>query len=115
MAGLSAITVGVVPLVIVGTGLDSDFIDGRAVLGVLLIGVTVASGYVPFGLLLAHGGQPLAQTGLVAGLVALNLIGNLLLIPTFGLLGAATATALTNVASVPLLRWVGRRRLAIAI
>ncbi len=115
MAGLSAITVGVVPLLIVGTGLDSDFIDGRAVLAVLLVGVSVASGYVPFGLLLAHGGQPLAQTGFVVGLVVLNLIGNLLLIPTFGLLGAATATAVTNVVSVPLLRSAARRRLAVAI
>ncbi len=115
MAALSALTIGIVPLVIVGAGLDSDFVDGRAVLAVLLVGVVVASGYVPFGLLLAHGGQPLAQTGFVAGLVVLNLVGNLLLIPTFGLLGAATATAVTNVVSVPLLRSVARRRLAVAI
>ena len=109
MAGISAALVLAQPTLIRLLGADAVFLDGRVVLAVLLGGVVVASGYVPFGLLLAHGGRPLMQSGFVASLVILNLLGNLLLIPTFGLLGAAAATALANVASVPLLRLASAR------
>jgi O-antigen/teichoic acid export membrane protein len=115
---MSAIAVALVlaqPTLIRLLGADEVFLDGRLVLAVLMAGVVVAAGYIPFGLLLAYGGRPLAQTGLAAGLVVLNLGGNLLLIPTFGLLGAALSTALVNVASVPLLRIAADRLLGLRI
>jgi len=115
MAVIAALMVALHPQLVRLLGADDGFRDGRPVLAVLLVGVVIASGYVPFGLLLAHAGQPLQQTGFVAVLVALNLVGNLLLVPSLGLLGAAIATAGANVASVPLLRAVAARRLRLAI
>ena len=115
MALLSVGLVVLYPVLVGVLGADDGFLEGRTVLAVLLVGVAVASGYVPFGLLLAHAGQPLAQTGFVAMLVVLNLVGNVLLVPGFGLLGAATATALANVISVPLLHMVAARRLRMAL
>lgn len=96
-------------------GADENFRGGRTALAVLLIGVVVASGYVPFSLALAHGGRPLAQTGLVAALAAMNLVGNFLLVPRFGLLGAALATASANVVSIPLLQVMVRNRLGLRL
>jgi len=115
MAALGAGTVALYPVLVGAFGVDDAFRDGRTVLAVLLVGVVVASGYVPFGLLLAHAGRPLDQTAVVAGLVVLNLAGNLLLVPALGLLGAAIATAGTNIVSVPLLRTVAARRLRLVI
>jgi O-antigen/teichoic acid export membrane protein len=103
------------PLLVRVFGVDEGFRDGRQVLAVLLVGVVIASAYVPFGLILDHAGQPLAQTLFVAALAALNLIGNLILVPIFGLLGAAIATAGANVISVPILRLTARRRLGVVL
>lgn len=115
MVGIATVLVLAQPMLIRLLRADDAFLDGRVVLAVLLGGVVVASAYVPFGLLLAHGGRPLAQSGLVACLVILNLVGNLLLVPGLGLLGAAVATALANVASVPLLRFASARSLGLRI
>jgi len=93
----------------------SGFSEGRIVLGVLLFGGVIAAGYIPFGLILANGGQPLAQTLLITGLVIVNLAGNLLLVPHFGLIGAAVATGATNVLSVPALKLSARRRLSVRL
>jgi O-antigen/teichoic acid export membrane protein len=115
MALLGAATVILHPLLLGVLGVDEGFRDGQQVLAVLLVGVVIASAYVPFGLILAHAGQPLAQTVFVAVLVAINLTGNLILVPTFGLLGAALATTVANVASIPLLRLAAVRRLGLGL
>jgi len=115
MTVLGAATVALYPFLIAVFGVDEGFRDGRSILAVLLVGVVIASAYVPFGLILAHAGHPSAQTVFVAALVSLNLAGNLLLVPNFGLLGAAIATAGANVVSVPLLRTVTTWRLRLAI
>lgn len=115
MAPIGVVMVALHPLLVRLLGANEAFGEGQLVLAVLLGGVVIAAGYVPFGLLLAHAGQPLQQTGFVAMLVVINLTGNLLLIPRLGLLGAALATAAVNVLSVPLLRMVAARRLGVAI
>lgn len=97
------------PLASAALGFAGDFEEAGALLLILSIGVVVASAYVPFNLVLAHAGRPLAQSGFVLAVAALNLTGNLLLVPRFGLSGAAGATALANVLSVPMLRWSARR------
>lgn len=115
MALLGIAMVALHPTLIWLIGADDGFRDGQLVLAVLLVGVVASSGYVPFGLLLAHAGKPLQQTGFVALLVVANLVGNLLLIPRHGLLGAAIATATVNVVSVPLLKLFAARRLGLTI
>ena len=115
MASIGVVMVVLHPTLIGLLGADAAFGEGRLVLAVLLVGIVIAAGYVPFGLLLAHAGQPLEQTGFVALLAVLNLAGNLVLIPRFGLLGAAIATAAVNAVSVPLLRAVAASRLGVAI
>jgi O-antigen/teichoic acid export membrane protein len=117
-AAVAVVAVGMVALhpSLVGLlGADDGFRDGRLPLAVLLTGVVIASGYVPFSLTLAQGGRPLAQTALVGGLALINLVGNLLLVPRLGLVGAAAATALANVASIPLLRLMVHRKLGIRL
>ena len=56
-------------------------------------------------------GPPADQTVLTLAIVLINVVGNLLLIPAFGLEGAAVATSLSLVGSVGLLRWTVVRRL----
>lgn len=105
----AAAVVIALPFIVAALRLDGDFSDARLALVVLCIGVVVASAYVPFALTLAHAGRPLAQSGFVLAVATINLLGNLLLVPRLGILGAATATAVANVLSVPMLRAAARR------
>ena len=94
---------------------DSTFVtDGRAVLLVLLAGITMSAFFVPFDQLLLQSGLPGRQSALMAAYVGANVALNLVLIPPFGLLGAAAATAASLVLAAGLLLvasrvWLGYR------
>lgn len=69
----------------------------------LAAGVLLASGFIPLTNLLSQLGDPLGQSFLLCCLTGLNIIGNLVLIPSLGAAGAALATALSQTMFVPLL------------
>jgi O-antigen/teichoic acid export membrane protein len=76
--------------------------------------MTVYAFVVPFDQLLLQSGQPGRQSALMATYVGANVVLNLLLIPSFGLLGAAVATAISLVLAGVLLLvasrvWLGYR------
>jgi O-antigen/teichoic acid export membrane protein len=109
LAILSATILALHPVIVELLESPGTFRESRDALAILLLGLVVSSGYHPFAFLLAHAGRPLLQSALVGLLVLLNVVGNLLLVPRFGLLGAATATATVHILSVPLLRGMARR------
>jgi O-antigen/teichoic acid export membrane protein len=76
-----------------------------------MLGIVLASGYIPFGQTLLMGGRPGWHTGLMAATVASNVIGNSILIPIYGLNGAAAATAIATVLSVFVLKALVKWRL----
>lgn len=82
---------------------------------ILMAGITVASGYVPFGLLLVNGGFPGVQSLMVVLIVLTNTLGNFILIPFWGSIGAAVATTLANILSVVLLKFFARRCLCVSV
>lgn len=87
---------------------------GAPVLRVLLVGMVVHAFVVPFDQLLLQSGFPGRQSVLMAVYVTANVALNLLLIPRFGLIGAATATSIALAAGAGLLllaswRWLGYR------
>jgi O-antigen/teichoic acid export membrane protein len=94
---------------------DAGFVTpGWSVLLILLTGMTVYAFVVPFDQLLLQSGQPGRQSVLMATYVGANVILNLLLIPPFGLRGAAVATAISLVLACLLLLvasrvWLGYR------
>lgn len=75
----------------------------------LLLGMTLASGYMPFAQTLLMANHPAWHTAMMTSVVAVNVIGNWLLIPHIGLSGAAIATAVCLVFSVIALRTSVRR------
>jgi O-antigen/teichoic acid export membrane protein len=94
---------------------DPDFVHlGMPVLLILLGGMTLYAFVVPFDQLLLQSGLPGRQSLLMASYVAANVTLNVLLIPRFGLLGAAAATATALVCAAALLLaaswlWLGYR------
>jgi O-antigen/teichoic acid export membrane protein len=90
------------------TAEPSDALYCYAILGA---GVLAVSGFVPFDSVLLHSGRPGYHTLFTFLVTGTNLILNLLLIPVWGIIGAALATALALGLSVVYLSVVMRWQL----
>ena len=71
---------------------QTDFLQAEIILFILLVGVWLNCGMFPFEWSLSQGGYPGWQTVLAVTVVCSNLIFNYLLIPSWGMVGAAIAT-----------------------
>jgi O-antigen/teichoic acid export membrane protein len=87
---------------------DPAFGAGAVPFAILMAGIAIASPYLPFAHVLLMARHPGWHTVLLVCTVAVNAIGTLLLIPRFGLSGAAMSTAGTVVVSALLLRSLAR-------
>jgi len=85
-----------------------EFVSGSAALAVLSLGWIVHSGTGSTGVMLSMTGRPMINLLNMSGFFVLNIILNLILIPKYGILGAASATAFSltagNAASVVITR-----------
>jgi len=93
MAGVAGIVVGLFPL---GCRLLPDagkLLPSWPLLAILMAGIVIASGYVPFSHILLLAGRPGTYTFMTLMVVAFNAAGNAALIPLLGAKGAAIATA----------------------
>lgn len=86
-----------------------EFGQSQVVFAILATGIAAASGYLLFQNTLSMANLPGWQTVFMILVVAVNVAGNVLLIPTYGIVGAATATGLTFVASAVILVAMVRR------
>jgi O-antigen/teichoic acid export membrane protein len=73
---------------------SADYLKSWPILAILLAGLTLGSGYIPFSNILLQAGRPGLQTIMVGFWVLSNILLNLLLVPMYGIWGAAVATAL---------------------
>jgi O-antigen/teichoic acid export membrane protein len=115
LAGAALLGAILYPLLIPTLIGDPDFIDGAYPFAILMAGVALASPYLPFSQTLLMASQPGWHTGLVLATVAINLAGNLALIPLLGLSGAALSATASLVASALLLRLLARSRIGLQI
>jgi O-antigen/teichoic acid export membrane protein len=90
-----------------------QFIDGYPVMFVLAVGLLARASVGPVERLLNMLGEQRACAMVYAGAFAFNVVACIVLIPRFGVIGAAIATATALVAESVLLFWVTRRRLGI--
>jgi len=115
MTAVSVLAVGVYPIllgVLVGR---TAFAGSWEVFAVLMIAFALSSGYVPFNMLLVQAGRPGLHTGLKTGIVLTNIVLNILLIPRFGVMGAAFATGGSFILAVAYLKLITRRFLDVTI
>ena len=85
------------------------------IFAILMSGIMLSSGYIPFGQILVQAGRPGLHTIMTLLLVVFNFTCNLLLIPVLGMVGAAAATALAHGVGVILLKIFTKRILQIWI
>jgi len=92
-----------------------EFEESWSVLIVLSVGMALASGYFPLSMLLVQGGFPGTHMKIKLYVVAVNILGNLSLIPLVGIHGAAAGTAVSFVASALLLKYYARVKMELRI
>jgi O-antigen/teichoic acid export membrane protein len=92
-----------------------EFAAGWLPFGCLMLGMALSSGYQPFGQILLMANHPAWHTLFIASVVACNVAFNALLIPRFGLVGAAVATAIAIVYSMAALRLLVARLLRVRL
>jgi O-antigen/teichoic acid export membrane protein len=83
------------------------------VFGILMVGACVFGIYATFVGIFAQTGRPMIQTRLNLAILGINVVLNLILVPVYGLLGAAVATGLSFVAGTLYFRSLVRRHLSL--
>jgi O-antigen/teichoic acid export membrane protein len=115
MAGVAAIAIALFPLALGLAFRDGGFREAWLPFAILMLGIVSASGYIPFGQILLMAGRPGWHSLYIGSSVAMNVLGNWILVPRFGLAGAAAATALSVLASVFVLKAIVRAQLGVRI
>ncbi len=85
--------------------------EGIVVLFILLAGLVLTAGFIPFDNLLLVSGHPMRQTLQQALAVSANVALNLVLIPVLGIEGAAIGTASSYVVAIVALAIMSKRQL----
>jgi O-antigen/teichoic acid export membrane protein len=94
---------------------DPDFARGAWPFAILMLGVVLASPYLPFNQVLLMAALPGWHTGYILATVTVSFAGNAALIPLLGMRGAALSAAASLVASALLLRMLVRARVGLRI
>jgi len=94
---------------------DSELSRSWLVFAILVVGIAIWSGYAVFWELPSQSGYPGRQTALIIFVVGSNILLNYLLIPLWGIYGAAIATSLSFVLSIFYLKLIVKKLLGIAI
>jgi O-antigen/teichoic acid export membrane protein len=92
-----------------------DLLQSWPFFGILMTGIVLGSGYIPFRQILLVAGYPGLHTIMMLTLVILNIIGDFLFIPFWGGYGAALASASTVVFSVFMVKYLTKARIGITI
>ncbi|KAB2848170.1 MAG: lipopolysaccharide biosynthesis protein [Hyphomicrobiaceae bacterium] len=92
-----------------------EFTAGYAPMFVLAIGLIVKASVGPAEFLLNMLGEQMRSAAVLVFTAILNIVLNFMLIPRYGLIGAAAATSLSLISSAVLYRAVARRRLGIEV
>ncbi len=94
---------------------DASFRDGTVAFAIMMSGLALASPWLPLNQVLLMAGRPGWYTVYMFGILSVNIVGNVLLIPGLGLEGAAIATTASMIASAVLLRVLVRWRVGLRI
>lgn len=111
-----ALIISISIYVIVSVIPDSNlYYENFAVLIILISSIVIISGVIPFEIILTLGGRPGLQSVQTFITLAFNVILNFILIPYFGALGAALATASSYIIGAILLNQFSLRSIGVKI
>lgn len=90
-----------------------DYTDSWEIFTVLITGMVISSGFLPFRMIFNQSGFPGTQSLFLILVFCTNVVFNLIMIPPMGILGAAFATAAAFVSQIFLLKYLSGKRLGV--
>ena len=93
----------------------AEYMEATPVFGILLLGVTISAGYVPLSGMLQQTGCPGWQSLQVICVFLINAVGNLTLVPFWGIHGAAIGLSLSQIGMICILRILVRRTIQFSL
>ena len=114
LIGLCALGAATYPVIIPWL-MGHDYIGGALPFAIMMLGVAIASPYLPFAQTLLMAARPGWHTVYLLGVLAVAFGLNLALIRPLGLVGAATAAAASTVVSAGLLALIVRRLVGVRL
>jgi len=103
------------PLIIWLFKLAPEFYRGLPAFAILMAGGLISVGYKPFLMILNQTGYPGHQSVLMFLMFGMNVLLNFILIPFFGMIGAAIGTAVSVVSAVFFLKLMVKKTIGIGI
>jgi len=88
---------------------NAELLKGWPIFSILTFSIVIAAGYMPFKKILQAAGRPGSHSIMIACTVMINVVLNILLIPHLGMIGAATATAVSNIAFIMIISFAIKR------
>ena len=110
---LTAVAVAAYPWYATLAGTDSLATESWPVFAVLAFGAGIFAVYATFGGIFVQTGRPMLQTRLNLAILLINVALNFVLVPAFGLIGAAVATSLSFIAGALYFRALVRRHFSV--
>lgn len=102
---VAVVAIALYPLAVrLMAGPHADIDNGWPVFSIIMIGMALGAGYLPFSGILLQANRPGLHTIMMITVVLFAIASNAIAIPLFGLTGAAVATAITYVFHAWLLR-----------
>jgi len=110
MISLGLLGMALYPFIAAQIGYGRHYGRAWPIFAILLGGMMLSAGFIPFSGLLQQGGYPGTQSLLIFLVTLINIAGNLLLIPLWGSTGSAVGTAFSYVSLAVLLVLLSRWR-----
>jgi O-antigen/teichoic acid export membrane protein len=115
MIGICALAALAYPLIIPRLLGDRAFADGAPPFAIMMVGLALASPWLPVNQILLMASKPGWYTVTIVIVLGVNVVGNLGLIPLFEVRGAALAAAASMVASAILIVVMARRKVGVKL
>lgn len=94
---------------------NPGFLEALPALLILMAGLVICAPWAPLDMLFSQANRPFAQSLFKGGVFTVNLALNIALVPFFGLIGAAIATACAQITGVLLIKVMARRLLSLNV
>lgn len=115
MAAVILCVIGLFPFGVELIEVNTVFIESWPVVAILSVGILISSGYIPFNGIMIQAGLPEYHTLLTILAVGSNIVLNTIMIPLWGIKGAAIATGSSFVLSVIYLNIMVKRQLKFSL
>lgn len=109
IGGIALATIVLYPVGLYILGIEAYFMVYWALYAILVFGIVLSAGYLPFSMLFNQMHLPNIQSLLFFILFLANVVGNFVFINLFGLYGAAIGTALSYVSMVFFIRLLAKK------